>query len=61
MTLKFYTSVTKELKLKVRKIFEVNFEVLEVTGEGCRSYGKKRVVGLFRLSIQHSTLTVHPE
>ena len=33
MTLKFYTNVAKELKLKVRKICELSPTFAEVTGE----------------------------
>ena len=33
MTLKLYTSVAKELKLKVRKFWEISSTFVEVTGE----------------------------
>ena len=33
ITLKFYTSVTKGLKLKVRKFLRINLTFVEVTGE----------------------------
>ena len=43
MAMKFYTSVAKELKLKVRKFGRLIFAFLEVTGE------KLVGVGLFAL------------